>query len=103
MEDAQVNPMWLVLLCLGGVVLYAIVSNTLYFLLGARLLQFLPGVKLKGLRGTLRLGILLAITVVVSAWWLSKSAAQLITGRHRTRFSYELQRAIRLTAARLSI
>ena len=59
---------------LGGgvlaVVVYLIVSNTLWLLLGSRLLQSLPGVNIKGSRGTLRIAAMLMLTIVAVILWV---------------------------------
>ena len=85
----------------AAVVLYLIVSNTLYLLFGARLLQFLPGVNINGFQGTIRLALLLAISVTATAWWLCKWPIPLITRRERTAWKDELASGIHL-AARIS-
>lgn len=83
---------------LGAAVLYVIVSNTLYLLLGARLLQFLPGVNVKGFRGTLRLALLLAVSVVASIWWGCKRSFQFIVRRPPSRWKDEIARGVQLAA-----
>ncbi len=64
---------------LGGgvlaVVIYLIVSNTLWLLLGSRLLQALPGVNIKGFRGTLRIAAMLVLTIVAVILWVAKRPA----------------------------
>ena len=64
---------------LGGgvlaVIAYLIVSNTLWLLLGSRLLQSLPGVNIKGFRGTLRIAAMLVLTIVALTLWTAKRPA----------------------------
>jgi hypothetical protein len=64
---------------LGGgvlaVIAYLIVSNTLWLLLGSRLLQSLPGVNIKGFRGTLRIAAMLLLAAVAFALWTVKRPA----------------------------
>jgi len=82
----------------GAAVLYIVVSNTLYLLLGARLLQFLPGVNVKGFRGTLRLALLLAVSVAASVLWAGKRALQSLTRRQPTLWKDEIARGVQLAA-----
>lgn len=67
---------------LGGgllaVLVYLIVSNTLWLLLGSRLLQSLPGVDIKGFRGTIRIALMLVLTVFALACWAIKRPAKWI-------------------------
>lgn len=55
-----------------AVIVYLIVSNTLWLLLGSRLLQSLPGVNIKGLRGTFRIAAMLVLVIVAFVFWLVK-------------------------------
>ena len=61
---------------LGGGILviigYVIVSNTLWLLFGSKILQSLPGVNIKGATGTLKIAILLLMTVIGSFVWFLK-------------------------------
>jgi len=63
---------------LGGgllaVLAYVIVSNVAWLLIGSRLLQCLPGVDIKGFRGTVRLATMLLLTAVGTACWAGRSA-----------------------------
>jgi hypothetical protein len=64
---------------LGGgalvLVAYLIISNTLWILLGSRVLQSLPGVNIKGFRGTLKIAAMLVLTALAVAVWLLKRPA----------------------------
>jgi hypothetical protein len=51
---------------------YVVVSNTLYLLIGARLLQMLPGVNIKGFRGTLKIAAMLVLAVCGFGVWVIK-------------------------------
>jgi hypothetical protein len=82
----------------AAVALYLIVSNTFYLLVGARLLQFLPGVNIKGFQGTVRLSLLLVILVSVSIWWVCKRAFQLTMRRDRTPWKDEIATGIKIVA-----
>jgi len=55
-----------------GLVIYFIVSNTLWLLLGSRLLQSFPGVGDKSLVGTLRIALMVIAVVVGILTWLFK-------------------------------
>lgn len=50
-----------------GFLAYAIVSNALWLLFGARVAQFLPGVEAKGIRGTFRLAAIFIMALVALA------------------------------------
>lgn len=65
--------LWGVLLVLG----YIVISNTIYLLVGARVLQFLPGVNIRGFRGTVRLAFMLACAAIALATWLISWAISL--------------------------
>ena len=57
---------------LAVVLIYVLVSNTLWLLFGSRLLQCLPGVKIKGLAGTFKIAAMLVLSVVGVAVWCLK-------------------------------
>ncbi len=61
-----------------GIIAYVVISNTLWMLFGARLLQSLPGVKIRGVRGTLRIAAMLLMTLVGGCVWLVKMLARVI-------------------------
>ncbi len=68
-------PDWIVKYIGGGflaIVGYVIISNTLWLLFGSRLLQSLPGVNIKGATGTLRIIILLIMSLTGFLFWLFK-------------------------------
>lgn len=70
----------------GGVLtllLYLVVSNLAWLLIGSRLLQFLPGVDIKGFRGTVRIAAMLALSAVGVAVWLACTAWSIALRRHR--------------------
>lgn len=58
-----------------AVVVYLLVSNALWLLLGSRLLQSLPGVNIKGFRGTLRIAAMLVLTMWALIMWVAKRPA----------------------------
>ena len=57
---------------LAIVIAYVIVSNTLWLLFGSTLLQRLPGVKIKGFRGTLKIAMMLFLSVTGFMFWVIK-------------------------------
>jgi len=46
------------------VILYVFLSNTLWLLIGSRFIQCLPGVNIKGFKGTLKIATMLVLSVV---------------------------------------
>lgn len=68
---------------LGGgllaVLVYVIVSNLAWLLIGSRLLQCLPGVDIKGFRGTVRLATMLLLTAVGTSAWAVRSTWLFVT------------------------
>ncbi len=71
-----------VILWLGGgivgIIVYVVISNTLWLLIGAKFLQSLPGVNISGVRGTLRIAAMLLMALVGGCLWLIKSFARVI-------------------------
>ena len=68
-------PEWIIKYFGGGLLVllgYVIISNTLWLLFGSKLLQSLPGVNIKGATGTLKIAILLIMTIVGFCIWLAK-------------------------------
>jgi len=68
-------PEWIVKYIGGGlliVIVYVIISNTLWLLIGARALQFLPGVNDKSAKGTLKILVLLVMSLIGVGIWLIK-------------------------------
>ena len=55
-----------------AVLIYIFVSNTLWLLFGSKLLQSLPGVDIKGITGTLRIAIMLIMTIIGFLLWVIK-------------------------------
>ena len=59
----------------GGIalaIIYIIVSNTLWLLFGSRVIQYLPGVNIKGLAGTLKIASMLVLSVIGTIIWIFK-------------------------------
>ena len=59
----------------GGIALliaYVIVSNTIWLLFGSRLIQKLPGVNITGFRGTLKIALMLLMSVFGLGTWIFK-------------------------------
>lgn len=57
---------------LFALILYLIISNTLWLIFGARLLQFLPGVKIRGMRGTFKMAVMLLMSLLGILVWFIK-------------------------------
>jgi hypothetical protein len=53
-----------------AILAYVIISNTLWLLFGSKLLQSLPGVNIKGVTGTLRIAIMLIMTILGFFYWI---------------------------------
>lgn len=84
---------------LGALVCYLLISNTLYLLIGARLLQCLPGVNVRGFTGTVRLAFLLFLSFVGFAVWSLRTAGRkLHLPIAKTSLGDEIGRFIRLAA-----
>ena len=71
---------------LGGglalVILYVLISNTLWLLFGSRLLQFLPGVNINGFRGTFKIAIMLGLSVIGVFCWIVKYSSKLVARKN---------------------
>lgn len=68
-------PDWLVNYVGGGILVllcYIFISNTLWLLIGAKVLQFLPGVSDKSAKGTLKIVLLLLMSLIGIFWWIVK-------------------------------
>ena len=52
-----------------AIILYLIISNTLWLLFASRILQFLPGVNIKGFRGTLKLAFMIVLSGIGLLSW----------------------------------
>jgi hypothetical protein len=67
---------------LGGsialLIAYVIVSNTLWLLFGSTVIQKLPGVNIKGFRGTLKIALMLFLSVIGFIFWVIKYMFMLI-------------------------
>jgi len=57
---------------LAFILLYLVVSNTLWLLFGSRLLQCLPGVNIKGTSGTLKIAVMIILSTLGSLVWILK-------------------------------
>ena len=85
-----------------AVVLYLLVSNTLWLLLGSRLLQSLPGVNINGFRGTIKIAAMLIFALLGIFMWSAKWCAALIFFRtKKPDIRNEIRSAIRFGAARV--
>lgn len=68
---------------LGGgiavIVLYVVVSNTLWLLFGSKLIQCLPGVNIVGFRGTLKIATMLVLSLIGLLLWVCKYLLMYVT------------------------
>ena len=72
---------WLVNYVGGGILVlfcYIIISNTNWLLIGAKVLQFLPGVSDKSAKGTLKIVLLLLMSLIGIFWWVVKLIPSLL-------------------------
>lgn len=53
-----------------AIVAYVVVSNTIYLLVGSRLLQALPGVNVRGARGTFKIAVWVVLAAAGVGMWL---------------------------------
>ncbi len=66
---------WIIKYIGGGILAitaYIIISNALWLIFGSKLLQSLPGVNIKGITGTLRIAIMLVMTIFGFTLWVLK-------------------------------
>ena len=59
---------------LALVLVYIVISNTLWLLFGSRLVQSLPGVNIDGYRGTIKIATMLALSAFGLLRWAIKYA-----------------------------
>ena len=83
----------------GGIALvltYIVISNTLWLLFGSKLLQSLPGVNIRGSRGTLKIATMLALAAFGVLRWTLKYAVGIVAIRDELPvLSEEVSRAIK--------
>jgi len=66
-------PDWIIKYIGGGflvLIAYIIISNTLWLIFGSRFLQSLPGVNIKGAKGTLRIALMILMSLFGFFVWL---------------------------------
>jgi hypothetical protein len=85
---------------LGGglavVLLYIVISNTLWLLVGSRIIQCLPGVNIQGFRGTLKIAAMLILSFVGVIYWSIKfSFASILRQKPKPLLSEEIAKAIK--------
>ena len=86
---------------IAAVVLYIIISNTLWLLFGSRVIQYLPGVNIRGFRGTLKIAAMIILSLVGVVWWSIKFIFISVLGRNpKPLLSVEVGKTIQ-TGARL--
>ena len=82
---------------LGGglvlLILYIIISNTLWLLFGSKLIQCLPGVNIKGFRGTIKIATMIVLSIIGSLKWLLKYLLVFFT-KKKPNFSEEIRKTI---------
>ena len=59
---------------LALVLVYVVISNTLWLLFGSKLVQSLPGVNISGFRGTIKIATMLALSAFGTLRWVIKYA-----------------------------
>lgn len=80
---------------LALVILYVLVSNTLWLLFGSRLLQIIPGINIKGYAGTVKIAAMLILLVTGSLTWLLKyTGSSLIRKETRPVFKDEVSKML---------
>ena len=83
----------------GSVVLliaYVIVSNTLWLLFGSKVIQKLPGVNIKGFRGTLKIALMLFLSAIGFLFWISKYLIMLMLLKNpKPKLSNEISQKIK--------
>jgi hypothetical protein len=89
-----------------GIIVYVIVSNTLWLLFGSRLLQFLPGVNNKGINGTFRIAAMLLAACFGTLIWVVKLFFAWAGGRkvyppYLTEISLMISRVSKLVSRRI--
>jgi hypothetical protein len=85
---------------LGGsvalLIAYVIVSNTLWLLFGSKVIQKLPGVNIKGFRGTLKIALMLFLSATGFLFWISKYFVMLILLKNpKPKLSNEISQKIK--------
>jgi len=85
---------------LGGsvalLIAYVIVSNTLWLLFGSKVIQKLPGVNIKGFRGTLKIALMLFLSATGFLFWISKYLITLILLKNpKPKLSNEISQKIK--------
>lgn len=61
-----------------AIICYVVISNTLWLLLGSKILQSLPGVNIRGATGTLRIAIMVVATIIAFLIWIIRYPLSLI-------------------------
>ena len=71
---------------LGGglalIILYIVISNTLWLLFGSRLIQWLPGVNISGFQGTVKIATMLVLSLFGVVCWTIKFSVALVVGNN---------------------
>ena len=85
---------------LGGsialLIAYVIVSNTLWLLFGSRVIQKLPGVNIKGFRGTLKIALMLFLSATGFVFWISKYFSMMVLLKNpKPKLSNEISQKIK--------
>tara|TARA_B100000686_G_scaffold254225_1_gene265419 strand:- start:976 stop:1293 length:318 start_codon:yes stop_codon:yes gene_type:complete len=76
-------------------IIYIIISNTLWLIFGAKLLQCLPGINIKGSKGTLKIAAMLVFSGYgILIWGLKYTRSLIIKPKVRPIFKNEVGRAI---------
>ena len=85
---------------LGGsvalLIAYVFVSNALWLLFGSKVIQKLPGVNIKGFRGTLKIALMLFLSATGFLFWISKYFVMLILLKNpKPKLSNEISQKIK--------
>ena len=78
------------------VILYIIISNTLWLLFGSRIVQFLPGVNVKGFRGTMKIATMIVLSAIGVFLWTVKYIFIMTVGKdQKPLLSEEISKSIK--------
>lgn len=78
---------------------YILVSNTLWLLFGSRVLQYMPGVNIKGIAGTLKIASMIVLSALGTIIWVFKYIYFLLVSKKaKPVFKDEVSKTIQLGA-----
>jgi len=92
-------PDWVITYIGGGllvVLAYVLISNTFWLLFGSSILQKLPGVNIKGAKGTFKIALLILLSIIgFFRWCLSYPLSLLYRNRDNKRLKMYLSDSIK--------